>query len=344
MNSIYSYQATEFAHFLADHSVKEEVSLDFYRNTFGEKKKRSFQLSDDAKKSIEKNFDLELPEIDSLQKSADGTIKFLLKFKDGKKVEAVALNFHKNYTLCLSSQVGCAMKCDFCLTATQGLERNLKAHEIVSQYIRVMRYLHENAISKKKPNIVFMGQGEPLHNFDNLKQALMILRDRSGLDLAGDKITISTSGYLPGIKRLGELPAVNMAFSLHSVREDVRTKLIPLNKSYPWKECLSELAKNNPSIKKVLNIEYLLLAGVNDSLEDAQLLAEELEGFDYFINLIPFNPFNGNPYRRPSDQSVDDFRKKLVFLKVRTMVRTTKGDDILAACGQLKTKGILEEI
>lgn len=318
--------------------VKSTSAFDFYRNAFKEKKKTSYQLSPVAKKYIKENFSFDLPEIDSVNKSNDGTVKFLLKFKDGKKVEAVALAFHKNYTLCLSSQVGCAMKCDFCLTATQGLERNLRDYEIVSQYIKVMMFLRDNNLSHKKPNIVFMGQGEPLHNFDHLKSAINILRDRSGLDLAGDKITISTSGYLPGIKRLGEMPAVNMAFSLHSVNEKVRSKIIPLNKKYPWKECLLELQKNNPSLKKYINIEYLLLKGVNDSVEDAEKLVEELKDFNYFINLIPFNPFEGNYHQRPDKDQVEAFRKKLVSLKVRTMVRTTKGDDILAACGQLKSK------
>lgn len=337
LTSFFSLRGEDFLNWTRLKLLRDEVALDFFRNTFGVKKKRSYDFPSSVKLSIGHDFCFSLPKITNRKESVDGTIKYLITFSDGKSVEAVALPFFKNYTLCLSSQVGCAMKCNFCLTGTQGLERNLLAHEIVGQYLAVFFDLKEKKISLKKPNIVFMGQGEPLHNFEELKKSLFIFTDRNALSLAPDKITVSTSGYMPGIERFDELPPVNVALSLHATSKELRDELIPLNKKYDWEIVIEKMFEKNPGRRGFLNVEYLLLGGKNDSLEDAKRLADHLKGKDCFVNIIPFNPYPGSIYKRPSAEEVELFKKSLVDEKIKVMVRQTKGDDILAACGQLKS-------
>ena len=293
------------------------------------------QISDSLITTLKSKFDLSLPKFKTIKKSEDGTIKFLVEFSDGVFVETVALKFFKKYTLCLSTQAGCAMKCSFCFTGTQGLERNLKDHEIVAQYFAVYRYLVENELTIALPNIVFMGQGEPLHNFENLKKALHILTTIDGLKLSPKQITLSTCGYLPGIKRFKELPDVNWALSLHSTKEDLRNELIPINQKYPLKDVLAELRKIPKGKKHFVTIEYLIMKGLNDKLDDVEDLSHKLEGIPALINLIPFNEYPGAKYKRPSDTQVEWFKEELAKRKLRTFIRGTKGDDILAACGQL---------
>ncbi|CAN0121214.1 unnamed protein product, partial [Chrysoparadoxa australica] len=263
------------------------------------------------------------------------TIKYLFEFEDGLRAESVALPFHKKYTLCLSSQVGCAMGCTFCFTGTQGLKRNLKAHEIVGQYLAVWRDLKKKKDHQKTPNIVFMGQGEPLHNFDELKKAMEILTTAPGLALGPRQMTLSTVGYLPGLTRLEELPPINLAISLHSPYDEERAKLIPVNKAYSIDKLFEVLGDMSWGRRKLINFEYLLLGGLNDDKEHAKDLAKLISRFPSLVNLIPFNPYPGSPYKRPTEEQVEQFKAWLVEEKVRTMVRVTKGDEILAACGQL---------
>jgi 23S rRNA (adenine2503-C2)-methyltransferase len=232
------------------------------------------------------------------------------------------------------------MKCSFCHTGLQGLERHLETHEIVGQFRAVKRWLkkhrpEDNSIA----TIVFMGQGEPLHNFDSVQKACEIFTSQHGLSIAHDKITISTAGYLPGLKRWKEeMPDVNIALSLHSVDTEKRNELIPINMKFPIERVL-ELVDQIPKNKKRFVIyEYLLAKGFNDSQLDARKLGETLKGKKAFVNLIPFNPFPGAKYGRPSTCEIEAFKAELDKFGIPSLVRFTKGDDILAACGQLNSK------
>lgn len=289
---------------------------------------------------LETSLSFDLPEICEVFESEDKTVKFLFKLHDGNKIETVLIPFHNKYSICLSSQVGCAMNCSFCFTGTQGLKRNLRVSEIVGQFLKAWEWLATFRPGEERIlNIVFMGQGEPLHNFDAVKKSCDILLSQFGASVGFQKITISTSGYLPGIKRwIEEMPGVNLALSLHSPFDNKRDELIPLNKKYPLEEILNWIDKVPLSKKQFITFEYLLIDGFNDGEKDAHATGELLKGRRAYINLIPFNPFPGTSYKRPSMKKVGDFKTILDTYKIPTLIRGTKGDDVLAACGQLNTK------
>lgn len=288
---------------------------------------------------LEECFDFTLPEIDHVHRSSDGTVKFLFKLQDGQRIESVLIPFINKYSLCLSSQVGCAMNCSFCYTGTMGLTRNLSTTEIIGQYIQVARWKREHLPdSANILSLVFMGQGEPLHNFDAVKKAAEIFLDPYGTTIALQKITISTSGYLPGLKRwVDEMPNVNIALSLHSPFVDKRNKLIPINRRYSLAEVMAELDQIPLKKKQFITFEYLLIKDFNDSIEDAHATAQLLAKRRSLVNIIPFNPYPGSPYERPTLERTKEFVSVLESYRIPTMVRATKGDDILAACGQLNT-------
>lgn len=293
------------------------------------------EVSPELLKNLKDSFSFSLPKIFEKRRAEDGTFKYLFELGDGRKVETVAIPFHKKYTLCLSTQVGCGMACSFCFTGTQGLTRNLESHEIVGQYLAVWHDLKKELKHSMTPNIVFMGQGEPLHNFENLKEAIKYLMETPGVALGPRQVTLSTVGYLPGLERWEELPPINLAISLHSPFDEERSELIPLNKAFSTTKLFEVLSQFSWGRRKLINFEYLILGGKNDSKEHAKALARLIEPFPCLVNLIAFNPYPGSPYHRPSDSQVEQFKEWLVEEKVRTMVRVTKGDDILAACGQL---------
>ncbi len=296
-------------------------------------------LAKETRQYLEENFDFQLPTIDQAFESKDKTVKFLFKLKDGNKVETVLIPFNNRYSICLSSQVGCAMKCSFCFTGTQGYKRNLTADEIVGQYLKACQWLEsERPEDGKILNIVFMGQGEPLHNFDNVRDACEILISQAGTSIATQKITISTSGYLPGLKRwIDEMPGVNLALSLHSPIKEKRDELIPINKNYPLQDVLAYIDKIPLKKKQFIVFEYLLVADFNDTKDDAHATGALLRDKGAHVNLIPFNPFPGSKYRRPDNGSIFAFQHILESYGIAALVRATKGDDVLAACGQLKT-------
>ena len=300
-------------------------------------------MIDLAKKSIsfvQESLSFDLPEIDTTQVSSDKTVKFLFKLGDGLKVETVIIPFNNKYTICLSSQVGCAMKCSFCHTGIQGLQRNLKTEEIIGQFLAAQLWLSERRpLDDKILNIVFMGQGEPLHNFDAVKVACEIFLSQYGLSLADQKITISTAGYLPGLERWkSEMPQVNIALSLHSPIKAKRDQLIPINKRYPLEEVLKYVQAIPEGKNRFVTYEYLLIAGFNDSEEDAHETGKLLLGQKAYVSLIPFNPFPGSEYKRPVLSQVEKFKAILDSYRIPTLIRATKGDEILAACGQLNSK------
>ncbi len=234
-------------------------------------------LSKNLKNKIEVNYDLDLPTLVGFQKSQDGTTKFLIRFMDGLEVETVLIPFHKRYTVCLSSQVGCAMNCSFCYTGTQGFKRNLTSGEIVTQYLLVRNWLKVHDSSSPHPSIVFMGQGEPLHNLDEVKKAILILNDTKLIGVGKRQMTLSTAGYLPGLLRMKDFPQINLALSLHSPFQDQRSKLIPINDNYHLEEVMKALANIPLLPRQFITFEYLLIKNFNMSDEHVDGLANLLK-------------------------------------------------------------------
>jgi len=297
-------------------------------------------VSKKAQHYFSENYDLSLLDIVWNGHSKDGTRKFLVKMKDGQTVETVAIAARERLTLCVSSQVGCAVGCTFCHTATQGLKRHLKPGEVVGQYLTVQKWLHDNVSSEENlTNIVYMGQGEPLHNYENMKKATLIFMQENGLGLGQRRITLSTSGLVPAIEKLAlDFPTVNLAISLHSARNDVRTELMPINKVYDLQRLFAAIKQIPLKAHRRITYEYLLAADMNDTMEDVIALSELLNPKESKINLIPFNEFPGSKYRRPSEKKIMWFLDQMIKRGFTCTIRTTKGSDILAACGQLKSE------
>lgn len=296
-------------------------------------------ISRELMTSARKEFEFSLPEISRTQEASDGTVKFQMKLGDGLEVETVLIPFHKRFTVCLSTQVGCGMNCSFCYTGTMGLRRNLSAGEIVGQYLKAREALREKAPQALNPSVVFMGQGEPLHNASPVREAIEILNDRHMADVGLRQMTLSTVGYLPGIEELRSFPRVNIALSLHSPFEEERNLLIPVNQKYPLKDVLAKLDELPLLPRQFITFEYLLIRNFNMTEKHADELSLLLGKKKAILNLIPMNPFPGSRWERPHVEEVESFRELLVRRKLRVMVRGTKGDDILAACGQLKVEG-----
>jgi len=271
--------------------------------------------------------------------SKDGTRKFLIGFSDGNTVEAVAIPAKNNrLTLCISSQVGCAIGCTFCHTGTMGLTRHLNAGEIVGQFIVVSEWLRKNVSEDERlTNIVYMGQGEPLHNFENVKKSVEIFLDQKGIGLGQRKVTLSTSGLVPQIEKLGEFPPINIAISLHASHNDIRTELMPINKAYNLERLFEAIKKIPLKAHRRITYEYLLIDGLNDRMEDVDGLERLLNTKESKVNLIPFNEYPESEFKRPSNKKIAWFQDQVMKKGYTCTVRTTKGDDILAACGQLKS-------
>lgn len=341
--SFYEHNYQELETLLKTHAINPKSASLLFRHHYKEKKLSPCEhhnLSKAARSFVALNFDFSLPEIDYVHESTDLTVKLLVKLKDDQKVECVLIPFQNKYTICLSTQVGCAMKCSFCFTGTQGLKRNLETSEIIGQFILAWNWLKENRPDDHQlKNIVYMGQGEPLHNFSAVKKASEIFLDQHGMSLGIQKITVSTAGYLPGLKRWNEeMPGVNLALSLHSVIEEKRNKLIPINQRYSLQEVMDYIDTIPLARKQYVIYEYLLIKDFNDTEEDAHATGAFLKGRQAIINLIPFNPFPGSGFERSTDESILRFQKIIETYNLPALIRTTKGDDILAACGQLNTK------
>ncbi|AYG68319.1 MULTISPECIES: 23S rRNA (adenine(2503)-C(2))-methyltransferase RlmN [unclassified Rhizobium] len=313
-------------------------------------------VSKDMREMLKTHFTIARPEIVEEQVSNDGTRKWLLRFPPrgaGRpvEIEAVYIPEEGRGTLCISSQVGCSLTCSFCHTGTQRLVRNLTAEEILSQLLLARDRLGDfpdreapqgtimPAEGRKVSNIVMMGMGEPLYNFDSVKTALLIASDGDGLSLSKRRITLSTSGVVPEIYRTGDEIGVMLAISLHAVRDDLRDMLVPINKKYPLKE-LMDACRAYPGLSNARRItfEYVMLKGVNDSLEDAKGLIQLLKGIPAKINLIPFNPWPGTNYQCSDWEQIEKFADFINSAGYASPIRTPRGRDILAACGQLKSE------
>jgi len=313
-------------------------------------------VSKDMREMLKTHFTIARPEIVEEQVSNDGTRKWLLRFPPrgaGRpvEIEAVYIPEEGRGTLCISSQVGCTLTCSFCHTGTQRLVRNLTAEEILSQLLLARDRLGDfpdrqapqgtimPAEGRKVSNVVMMGMGEPLYNFESVKTALLIASDGDGLSLSKRRITLSTSGVVPEIYRTGDEIGVMLAISLHAVRDDLRDMLVPINKKYPLKE-LMDACRAYPGLSNARRItfEYVMLKGVNDSLEDAKGLIQLLKGIPAKINLIPFNPWPGTNYQCSDWEHIEKFADFINAAGYASPIRTPRGRDILAACGQLKSE------
>lgn len=275
------------------------------------------------------------------QLSKDGTRKWVMGLDDGNRVEAVFIPEDDRGTLCISSQVGCALDCSFCSTARQGFSRNLTVAEILSQIWLATRLLNEeNKIERKITNIVLMGMGEPLLNFDNVMKTIDVMLDDFAYGLSKRRVTVSTAGVVPAIDKLSERHDVQLAISLHATRDTLRNDLVPINKKYNLETLLAACHRfiQQRSARSRITIEYVMLSGVNDAKKDAEDLIQLLDGLPVLINLIPFNPFMGSGYKTSSNNAVHRFQDVLMKAGIITVIRKTRGEDIDAACGQLVGK------
>lgn len=344
----------------------DRSGLERYFTTIGEKPFRSRQLmqwvyqrkvirpqemtdlSKILRQRLAESASFELPEIVSQQLSRDGTCKWLLKLHDGNCIETVFIPEDDRGTLCVSSQVGCSLNCDFCATARQGFSRNLGVDEIIGQVwiandrLEAMGYTHGEQVPResdqRRPvtNVVMMGMGEPLANFENVVAAMNLMMDDFSFGLSRRRVTLSTAGMVPAMDRLRDTCPVSLAVSLHAADDALRDRLVPLNRKYPIAQLLDACRRYvSGSGRQRITFEYILLDGVNDGVEHARKLASLLGDLPAKVNLIPFNPFPGVPYRRSGQKAIDRFRDLLLERNVFTVTRRTRGDDIDAACGQL---------
>ena len=266
--------------------------------------------------------------------SKDGTRKFLFGLSDGHSIESVLIPEAKRLTLCVSTQAGCGFGCAFCATAVLGLKRNLRASEILDQILEASRSL---AVDQRITHVVLMGMGEPLANYAETVKALNVMTDTGwGIGISPRRITLSTVGLVPQIQRLMEETKVNLAVSLHAATDELRGKLMPVNRKYSLQQLMDCCRALPIPRRKRITFEYVLLGGINDSIEDAQALCQLLQGIRCKVNVIPFNPHPGSPYRRPNDTEVEKFQQYLQPQGLQINVRRPRGDDIQAACGQLQ--------
>ena len=290
-------------------------------------------LSTALRSQLSDSFRIPAPSVVHRQESTDGTIKFLIRLDDGFTVEGVFIPDTPAMTFCISTQVGCAMQCRFCLTGKMGLSRNLTAGEIADQ-VRVMA--KDTGLLDQTFNVVFMGMGEPLHNYHATMKSLRILTTNSGLAVPQRRITLSTIGVLPALAQLSNEPVMpNLAVSLHATTEELRDRLVPINRKYSLSDLIQACRRFPVKRRERITFEYVLLADVNDSSADVERLAMLLQGIRAKVNVIPLNEAPGIPFRRPSDARIDAFGRALSARGVRVFIRKSRGRDIRAACGQL---------
>jgi 23S rRNA (adenine2503-C2)-methyltransferase len=333
-------ERTELETLLKDNGIEPYRASQLYRWVF-KRDVSDFGAMTDLSKALRTRmaevFRVSRPAIVARERSLDGTVKLVLELDDRKRIESVFIPDSPGQTFCISTQVGCAMKCAFCLTGKMGLVRNLTAGEIVGQ-VRVLA--GELGLLETRFNIVLMGMGEPLHNYDETMKALRILGDEDGLAVSPRRVTLSTVGVVPGLDRLATEPFMpNLAISLHATNEAQRNLLVPLNKKYNIDEVIEACRRFPIKRRSRITFEYVMLAGVNDSPADARRLVSLLNGIRAKVNLIPLNEAAGIPFTRPSDERVDEFVRILADRHLTVSVRKSRGRDIRAACGQLIVEG-----
>ncbi|MBI9088487.1 MAG: 23S rRNA (adenine(2503)-C(2))-methyltransferase RlmN [Desulfobacterium sp.] len=296
-------------------------------------------IGKELRETLKENFSISRLALERSERSKDGTEKLLFRLQDNAYIEAVLIPEKDHYTLCISTQVGCAQACKFCLTAKGGFERNLTTAEIVDQVRDAKALVVARDSAKPMSNIVFMGMGEPLANYDAVVKALSIITDSDyGLKFSSRRVTVSTSGLVPEILALGNETEVNLAVSLNATTEETRSMLMPINRRYPMEELLKACKSFEMKPRKKITFEYILIQGINDSDEDAMRLITLLRPIRSKVNIIPFNEHDKSNFKRPPKERIQRFLQILLDRNVTAMVRKSKGDDISAACGQLRAK------
>ena len=351
MNFFFDYERYELAKIFTPSFRATQIFKAVYQHGIDD-----FEAMTDVPKaqraSLAKDWDIQLPVVHRRFDSVDGTRRYLVRLHDAEMAETVFIPEENRNTVCISSQIGCALACTFCLTGQLGLIRNLSPGEIVCQALIAQR---ENLAGGRQPsgasplplpvgegpgfNIVLMGMGEPLHNYDNVMKAIRILHDEEGLNMSMSRITLSTAGLLPGLEMLAEEPMIpNLAISLTGATNSKRDQLMPINRKYPIEQLLAAVRRFPLKHRQRVTFEYVLLRGVTDAPEDALHLVKLLRGMRAKVNLIPLNEAEELNYRRPSDAAVERFRRILTDYHIDAFVRKQRGDDISAACGQLRQK------
>lgn len=330
---------SEIQQWCTDHDLKPFRATQIFHWLYQQRVSDFSQMKNLAKTvvtTLEEHFYFSKIERSQALTSSDGSIKYSFQLGDGLQIESVLMPHLSHYTLCVSSQVGCAMGCDFCMTAKMGWIRHLSPGEIIDQVLEAWKDLPEG---ERIRNIVFMGMGEPFHNYDNVIKTLSILMQSEGFDFSSRRITVSTSGLVPQIIRFGkESIKANLAISLNGVTDEVRSQLMPINKAYNLERLLNACKTYPLESRKRITFEYILMDGVTDSLEDANRLVRLLHGLRYKINLIPYNESPESRYRTPSWDKVTSFQKYLLDRGITATLRISKGQDIQGACGQLIRK------
>jgi 23S rRNA (adenine2503-C2)-methyltransferase len=342
MQDILNLSREEMSQWLEEKGIRPFRAKQIYKWIYLRQANSFKEMTDVGKKLQElliNNFTISRLEIENIEKSHDKTEKFLFKLKDNNFIESVLIPIKDHYTLCISSQVGCAQNCRFCLTAKGGFKRNLTSSEIIAQ-IRDIRWHLINTKNKNKiSNIVFMGMGEPLANYNAVIQALNIITNADfGLKLSSNKITISTCGLVPEINKLGADSNANLAVSLNATDDKTRSMLMPVNKRYPIQQLLYACQQYKMKPRKKITFEYILINNINDKKEDAIRLCKLLAPIKAKVNLIPFNEHGKSSFKKPSKEKISNFMQILLDAKLTAIIRKSKGDDISAACGQLKAK------
>jgi 23S rRNA (adenine2503-C2)-methyltransferase len=337
MKSLFDYERPELAELFQPAFRATQIYKSVYQLWFDD-----FEMMTDLPKalrsSLSAEWNIKLPPVHRRFDSLDGTRRYLVRLDDGELAETVFIPEEHRSTICISSQIGCALACTFCLTGQLGLTRHLTAGEIAAQVLIAQR---DNLSWEMRDsfNIVLMGMGEPLHNYDSVMKALRILHDEHGLNMSMSRITLSTAGLLPGVERLANEPAIpNLAISLTGATNEKRNELMPINRKYPLEQLLDVVRRFPLKHRQRVTFEYVLLRGVTDSPEDAFQLVKLLKGIRAKVNLIPLNEAEELGYQRPSDAVVEKFQQILVDHHISAFVRKNRGNDISAACGQLKKK------
>ena len=342
MQDILNFSREELSEWLEEHEIRPFRAKQIFKWIYMRQAENFDEMTDVGKNMrtlLIENFDIPRLHIEKIEKSIDKTEKFLFELKDGNHIESVLIPVKDHYTLCISSQVGCAQNCKFCLTARGGFKRNLTSSEIISQIRDIRWYLLKNDNKNKLSNIVFMGMGEPLANYDSVIQALKIITDADyGLKFSTSKITISTCGLVPEMEQLGLATTANLAVSLNATDDKTRSMLMPINNRYPLKQLLDACAAYKMKPRNKITFEYILIDKINDTKEDALRLCKLLAPIKAKVNLIPYNEHDESTFKKPSKEKISNFLQILLDAKFTAIIRKSKGEDISAACGQLKAK------
>ncbi|MCD4743083.1 MAG: 23S rRNA (adenine(2503)-C(2))-methyltransferase RlmN [Desulfobacteraceae bacterium] len=346
MQDILNYSREELSQWLEEQGIRPFRAKQIFKWIYLRQVDRFEEMTDIGKEMrslLIDNFYVPRLDLETKEESSDKTEKFLFKLNDGNYIESVLIPVKDHFTLCISSQVGCAQNCKFCLTARGGFKRDLTPSEIISQIRDIRQYLLKNENKKKLANIVFMGMGEPLANYDTIVQVLKIMTDADyGLKLAERRITISTCGLVPEMGKLGLVTNANLAVSLNATDDKTRSMLMPVNNRYPLKQLLNACKTFKMRPRNKITFEYILIDGINDTEDDAKRLCKMLAPIKAKINLIPFNEHDHTTFKKPSKERISKFLQILLDENFTAIIRKSKGEDISAACGQLKAKLLIK--